>query len=146
MPRRLLILIGATLVAAILLSACAPQPAKLTPIPTLALPAEVTPVAEVAAQPTAAPLPTGAVQGNAGQGQTLYTQNCASCHGDQAQGGVGPALRNNNFVKTRGDQAVYDTIAKGRPGTAMPAWLQPAGKLTQAQIFDLLAFLHTINQ
>jgi mono/diheme cytochrome c family protein len=122
-----------------------PSPPNLTPIPTLAPPVILTPVGAAAVIPTAAPRQPG--QGNAQDGQALYAQNCAACHGAEAQGGVGPALKNNQFVKTGGDDKVFQTIANGRPGTAMPAWSQAkGGKLTDAQIDNVVAFLHTLQQ
>jgi mono/diheme cytochrome c family protein len=122
-----------------------PSPPNLTPIPTLAPPVILTPVGAAAVIPTAAPRQPG--QGNAQDGQALFAANCAACHGAEAQGGVGPALKNNQFIKTAGNDKIFQTIADGRTGTAMPAWSQAkGGKLTDAQIDNLVAFLHTLQQ
>ncbi len=131
----------------LLAASCYPDPAppNLTPIPTLAPATILTPVGVAQVIPTAAPRQAG--QGNAQEGQALFAQNCAACHGANAEGGVGPALKNNQFVKTAGDDKVFQTIANGRPGTAMPAWSQAkGGKLTDTQIDNLVAFLHTLQQ
>lgn len=45
-------------------------------------------------------------------GQQAYLARCASCHGAQAQGGVGPRLAGNPIVKVR--EAVAEIILKGR--------------------------------
>jgi mono/diheme cytochrome c family protein len=45
-------------------------------------------------------------------GQQAYLARCASCHGAQAQGGVGPRLAGNPVVKVR--SAVAEIILKGR--------------------------------
>ena len=134
----------------ILLGACYPNPAppNLTPIPTLAPAVTLAPVGEVAVPPTSAPAPTGAAaSGDATQGATIFATNCSPCHGQNGQGGgVGPALAKNNYIQTAGDQAIHQTIADGRPGTAMPAWSQAkGGKLTDAQINDVIAYLHTLQ-
>ena len=132
------------LLAGLLLQSCYfnVAPPGLTPIPTLAPAATLQAVAAVTVRPTVAGPAGGQITGDAGRGQTVYTTNCVACHGDQGQGGVGPALKGNRFVATAGDQAVWDVIAKGRPGTAMPAWLQAAGgKLSEQQVNDVTAFV-----
>ncbi len=148
MHRRIstLLLIPVALVC--LLIACSPYPAPpgLTPVPTLAPEtADLTPVGAVAAVPTSAPASTTQTPGDPTKGAAIFAQNCTACHGQQAQGGVGPALKNNTFIKTGGDQSVFQTIANGRPGTAMPGWLT-SGKLTASQINDVIAFLKTLQQ
>ena len=148
MPLRTVKLLSAALLAAALLAGCYanPAPPGLTPIPTLAAAPTLQVVAAVAAPPTSAPRPTGPVQGNAQDGQAVYTQYCAACHGADAGGGVGPALKNSKYIQTAGDDKVFETIANGRPGTAMPAWSQAkGGKLTDAQINDTIAYLHTLQ-
>lgn len=49
-------------------------------------------------------------------GQQAYLARCASCHGAQAQGGVGPRLAGNPVVKVR--SAVAEIILKGRGAMA----------------------------
>ncbi|MGD9317128.1 MAG: c-type cytochrome, partial [Anaerolineae bacterium] len=83
-----------------------PQPEALTPIPTLAPAATLTlipslegpaaPGGEVEASPApggeaeATPLPAG---GDPANGAMVFAQNCAACHGENAEGGsVGPTL------------------------------------------------------
>lgn len=41
----------------------------------------------------AALVPAALAAPSAGAGKTLYTQNCAGCHGRDARGGVGPSLK-----------------------------------------------------
>lgn len=52
--------------------------------------------------------------------QMLY-QNCSACHGPTFEGGAGPALT-TTALAAKDEQLLVDTILKGRPGTAMPAW------------------------
>jgi mono/diheme cytochrome c family protein len=161
-----LMLIGAALGLGLLIAGCYPdpEPPGLTPIPTLSLAPTLAP-AQVAFGPTAAsqPAPTAqgtasaaptaqgsasaAPQGNSQAGMALFAQNCTPCHGVDAGGGIGPALRDNKFIQGGTDQQVFQTIANGRPGTAMPAWSQAkGGKLSDAQINDLVAFLRTLQK
>ncbi len=149
MPKRSFIAVLAGLALAVSLAGCYPdpEPPGLTPIPTLAPAVTAAPVVAVTAEPTSAPMAQAAAQGNAQQGAALFDQNCSPCHGKGGQGGgVGPKLVGNQFVQKSGDQAVFNTIANGRPGTAMPAWLQAkGGRLTEAQINDVIAYLHTLQ-
>ena len=49
---------------------------------------------------------------DAGQAETLVKANCISCHGDQLQGGVGPALAN---IGSKDDvEKIYSTIVKAK--------------------------------
>lgn len=87
----------------------------------------------------------GAVGGGAGgtvvsDGAALiYAQHCATCHGGNRDGGVGPPLVPATL--TRDDTYYFDVIANGVPRTAMPAW--SARGLSDEQIAELVAFLRT---
>ncbi|QKS70876.1 cytochrome c [Paenalkalicoccus suaedae] len=50
-------------------------------------------------------------------GQSVYEMNCASCHGGNLEGGVGPALDGGNYSQ----EEILSAIAEG-PGS-MPAGL-----------------------
>jgi mono/diheme cytochrome c family protein len=142
----------ASLSFALLLCACAnlnPQPVGLTPGPTLAPAAQVTlvPALSSASTGSGAAVLVGGGKGIAAMGASVYMENCTPCHGIQGQGIDAPALRNNQFIQTAGDQAVFATIAGGRPKTNMPAWLQAnGGSLTDAQILNVAAYLHTLQE
>jgi mono/diheme cytochrome c family protein/predicted lipoprotein with Yx(FWY)xxD motif len=109
---------------------------------------EIVPVSISTAQATPIVTPTSGVitQGSAALGAPTYLENCTPCHGIEGQGVDAPALRNNPFVQSAGDQAVFETIADGRPDTEMPAWLQSkGGPLTDQQIANVVAYLHTFQ-
>ncbi len=117
-----------------------------------------TALALLAAQPRpvaadASPSPTSssspaAVSGDPAHGQQVYNANCASCHGANLEGGIGPKL--NPIQPLAGVPNPKDpgfliaTIANGRKGQPdgfsadMPAW---AGKLTPKDIQDVVAFI-----
>jgi mono/diheme cytochrome c family protein len=146
MSIKTLVLTIAILSLAAILAACNPnpQPQALTPIPTLA-PAGAATLAPAVQEPGAGGEPQGG-QADATQGAQIYQQNCSACHGAQGEGGIGSALRDSQYIQTAGDQAITETIANGRAGTAMSAWSQAqGGRLTDAQIADVVAFLYTLQ-
>lgn len=58
------------------------------------------------------------------QGKTIYTNNCASCHGATGAGipGAFPALTGSPMM-TKGDAAAHiDIVVNGKAGTAMQAY------------------------
>jgi mono/diheme cytochrome c family protein len=155
MPRRVriqpcVVLVVAILFAAAILSitACTPNPGPegLTPLPTLA-PAEtatLVPAIQVAAEAEEQPPVETA---SAALGAPLYLLHCTRCHGVQGEGVDAPPVRNSQFIQAGDDQNVFDTIANGRPGTEMPGWLRiNGGPLTDAQIGDVVGYLHTLQE
>ncbi len=121
-----------------------PQPAGLTPIPTLPPGATPTLVQALQNQPAAIRAPAN-VTPDAALGSSVFLQNCSPCHGINGQGVNAPALRNNKLVQAGGDP-VFQTIANGHPGTAMPAWLQTrGGTLTETQINNVIGYLNTLQ-
>ncbi|HVR45439.1 MAG TPA: PQQ-binding-like beta-propeller repeat protein [Candidatus Binatia bacterium] len=73
----------------------------------------------------------------AAQGESLFKQKCAVCHGANLQGGAGPALAGNQFFlryKGKPLSALWSTIQ-----TEMP--LNAPGTLSQPQSLALVAFI-----
>lgn len=62
----------------------------------------------------------------ASQGQVVFAQNCAKCHGDKGQGITGPALigPENNLVAYQTGQGLYNFIStlmpNDKPGSLSP--------------------------
>jgi cytochrome c oxidase cbb3-type subunit 3 len=76
----------------------------------------------------------------AAQGQSLFLQHCAFCHGRDAAGGeTGPDLTRSTVVAgdVNGDK-IGTVVRNGRPDKGMPAF-----DLPDAQIAALAAFIHT---
>src|SRR6267142_1573893 len=70
---------------------------------------------------------------------TLYSQNCAGCHGVEGSGGAAMSLANPVFLAIADDGVIRRTAANGVPGTPMPAFAQSAGgMLTDKQIDALV--------
>jgi cytochrome c oxidase cbb3-type subunit III len=66
---------------------------------------------------------------------TLYSENCAACHGENGRGGAAIALANPVYLAIADDRRLRNVIANGVRGTAMPAFAESAGgMLTNKQI------------
>jgi len=85
----------------------------------------------------------------AAAGADVFKTNCATCHGDSGHGdgpagaALDPAPKNLAELQSQaGDDYLYWRINTGREGTAMVAW---KGTLTDDQIWQVIAFLHTLK-
>ncbi|MEZ5141331.1 MAG: cytochrome c [Acidimicrobiales bacterium] len=55
-----------------------------------------------------------------GKGYDVYTARCASCHGVNGEGGIGPPMK--GVTGRISVDKHTETVRKGRSGTAMPAF------------------------
>jgi ubiquinol-cytochrome c reductase cytochrome c subunit len=94
----------------------------------------------VAVVAAAAPASTSApvAGGDALHGRQVYSANCAACHGADAQGGVGPALRGE---RTRKDTAAAIAWIKN-PTLPMPK-LYPA-VISEKDVEDVAAYVESL--
>jgi len=71
---------------------------------------------------------------------TLYSQNCAACHGANGQNGPSIDLANPEYQALVDDATLRKWISGGMPGTEMPAFAESqGGMLTDAQVNALIA-------
>lgn len=76
------------------------------------------------------------------RGERLFSITCTSCHGVNGYGSpMASALNNALFLDSTSDAQIHQIIAMGVPGTVMPAW---SGRLTDAQVNDLIAYLRSL--
>lgn len=75
-------------------------------------------------------------------GRATFRIYCSPCHGIQAQGGRGPDLTTGIYAVGDTDQALYDVIANGIPGTEMPASGPP--RMTSDSIWRVVAYMRSI--
>lgn len=73
------------------------------------------------------------------QGKVFYKASCASCHGPDASGGLGPTLRSER----RTDTAIAQIITKGIKGTPMPAF---GNKYQDPQVQSLVAYIRSLKK
>ena len=66
---------------------------------------------------------------------TMYSENCAGCHGAEGRGGAAIALADPVYLAIADDAAIRKAVANGVRGTSMPAFAPSAGgMLTDKQI------------
>jgi len=76
------------------------------------------------------------------EGRQLFVRfNCSGCHGGRAGGGMGPSLRDVDWLYGNREAQVYSSIAEGR-AHGMPSW-QP--RLTPDQIWKLVTYIHSLR-
>lgn len=96
-------------------------------------------------------------------GRTLFVNNCATCHGEQAGGGSAPnpysdapwpaPALDNIQARYEDSEIVLDvrefveqTIKQGRPGTPMPAWgADFLGPLNDFEVHQLVEYIMSIQ-
>ncbi len=80
--------------------------------------------------------------GGAKWGKARFASLCGSCHGMEAEGGIGPSLNSPEFKMLASDRFLYDTITVGRRGTAMGRW----DHLTSEEIGWLMAYVRSTTE
>ena len=85
-------------------------------------------------------------------GRTLFTQNCAPCHGDFGEGGPNPSrpgdiiapISSAEYLQTRDDDTLGAIIAQGQPNFGMsPFGVASGGPLDEGDIDALVALLRS---
>jgi mono/diheme cytochrome c family protein len=126
-------------------------------IPAFLVLTALTTLADSSPSPSAGGAASGAAQlpGDPSKGETLYAQNCATCHGAALEGGIGAVL--NPIEKLPGvknpldPQFLIDIITNGRqpqPGDPKSTQMPPKGgnaKLADQDIRDLAAYIIQAN-
>jgi mono/diheme cytochrome c family protein len=92
------------------------------------------------------PKPQRWIAGNAAAGKRLFASACASCHGNNGQGGEGPALKNPILLASGTDTYFAETIGRGRQRTTMEGFLTPSPArptLSPEEIEDIVAYIRS---
>lgn len=71
-------------------------------------------------------------------GKQLYAANCASCHGVDATGQLGPNL--HGVVQRLGEQGVFGIVRNGRGG--MP----PVSSINDARVWQVIGYLRALGE
>ena len=80
---------------------------------------------------------------NAGSdGKRLYLWfNCAGCHGPEGGGGIGPPLRDADWIYGGNPASIFQSIAQGRPN-GMPAF---GGKIPDEEIWRIEMYVRSLG-
>jgi cytochrome c oxidase cbb3-type subunit 3 len=75
-------------------------------------------------------------------GKQLFNRfNCAGCHGDHGGGGMGPSLRDVDWIYGSREAQIFSTIAEGR-AHGMPSW---GRHLNEDQIWKLVTYIKSMR-
>lgn len=75
--------------------------------------------------------------------KSIFTARCTPCHGDQAQGVIGPNLTDGHWLHGEGTlMDLYQDVSEGFPTKGMPAWKM---QLTPVQVRQLAAYVGTMR-
>ena len=75
-------------------------------------------------------------------GHATFTQNCAACHGQNAEGMVGPNLTDEYWLHGGDVNDIFKTIKFGVTSKGMVAW---QGKLTDDQILEVSSYILSVQ-
>jgi len=82
--------------------------------------------------------------GNAQQGEAVYSLFCASCHGRNNQGGAkAGSVTDPSYLSLISDQGLRTIVITGRPDFGAPDWRGnvPGRPMTDQEITDVVAWL-----
>ncbi len=68
-------------------------------------------------------------------GKDQFIKTCAACHGDKAQGLIGPNLTDPFWIHGGQVVQIWTTITKGVPAKGMPSW----GRAFKPEVINALA-------
>lgn len=77
-------------------------------------------------------------------GHDQFHYRCSRCHGDNGEGGTGPAILNRQFLDAADNYFLYETIKLGRTGTPMHGWaneLNSSGGMSEQELLDVWTFM-----
>jgi len=76
-------------------------------------------------------------------GRRAFTEKCASCHGPDGGGLIGPNLTDRHWLHGRGGILdIFHVVADGAPEKGMPPW---KGMLKREELENVVAFAHSLK-
>ena len=100
-----------------------------------------------AANPLVPPSPADLLAGAANPavlevGRSRFTRTCASCHGEQAQGLIGPNLTDDRWIHGGTVEQIFQSVAKGWPAKGMPPW---GRAVTPEELSALVSYVRSLQ-
>jgi cytochrome c oxidase cbb3-type subunit III len=82
-------------------------------------------------------------QASLGEAKAIFAQRCTPCHGEHAQGVIGPNLTDGYWLHGSGTlMDIHKTISEGVPAKGMPTWRM---QLSAVQVRKLAAFIGSLR-
>jgi cytochrome c oxidase cbb3-type subunit 3 len=137
--------VGVFVIAALVIAAggCEHPPGDLAAVggaPPVRTP--VGPVPGPVGNPARPRNPYESTAGAAVEGRELFVRmNCSGCHGGRAGGGMGPSLRDVDWIYGGLPAQIFSSVAEGR-AYGMPAW---GTQLPDDQIWKLVTYIETLR-
>jgi len=78
-------------------------------------------------------------------GKEVYKGNCATCHGPNAEGKVGPNLTDKFWKNGGSTKEIFVTVAGGVNATTMQAWLPVLGRTRVNQVTAYVLSIRNSN-
>lgn len=75
-------------------------------------------------------------------GKSVFVSKCASCHGNQAEGGIGPNLTDDYWLHGAQATDIHRTIADGVLDKGMPPW---GSVLSAEEIHQVTAYVLSVR-
>jgi cytochrome c oxidase cbb3-type subunit 3 len=75
-------------------------------------------------------------------GKARFTRTCAPCHGERAQGLIGPNLTDDRWIHGGTVEQIFQTVAKGWPAKGMPPW---GRALKPEELAALVSYIRSIQ-
>jgi cytochrome c oxidase cbb3-type subunit 3 len=75
-------------------------------------------------------------------GAARFSRTCASCHGELAQGLIGPNLTDDRWLHGGSVEQIFQTVAKGWPSKGMPPW---GRTLKPEELAALVSYVRSIQ-
>ena len=76
------------------------------------------------------------------EGQAVFASKCVACHGDHAQGGIGPNLTDDYWLHGGKLTEISHTVTAGVPDKGMPPW---GPILKDSEIESVVAFIRSVH-
>lgn len=75
-------------------------------------------------------------------GRARFARTCAPCHGERAQGLIGPNLTDDHWIHGGTVEQIFQTVAKGWPAKGMPPW---GRALKPEELAALVSYIRSIQ-
>jgi len=101
-----------------------------------------TPAAEAAEKAEAPDIEPLTDKASLASGESIFHTNCATCHGKQGEGGIGPNMTDDYYLHGGRMADIVKTITNGVPAKGMISW---RGILNDNQIKEVASYLITLR-